>query len=172
MRLISVGLLTALFVPLAALAQTVKQVEVTNLPAVQEVTGSVEVTNGLANPVEVTGDVTVTNLPTPTGAARYQFVGFTTAIFDGGQGVRTYTQSCQVDFLSTARMCTSEEVLNTVVWPEVPGEIRGWVRPVFQPTGALAQLDASGYAGQGTNGALSCSGWSFSSATVGGQHAG
>ena len=56
MRLFSLGLLTALFVPLAAYAQAPKQVEVTNLPAVQEVTGTVEVTNDAANPVEVTGD--------------------------------------------------------------------------------------------------------------------
>ncbi len=86
MRLFSLGLLTVLFVPFAAYAQAAKQVEVTNLPAVQEVTGSVEVTNDTANPVEVTGNVAVTNCPTPTGTARYQFVGFTTASFLGSRG--------------------------------------------------------------------------------------
>ena len=59
MRLLSIALLTALAFPLAAIAQTVKQVEVTNLPAVQDVDGTVEVTNDAANPVPVA----VTNLP-------------------------------------------------------------------------------------------------------------
>ena len=68
MRPFSVALLTALAFPLAALANPIKQVEVTNLPAVQEVTGTVEVTNDVANPVEITGEVAVTNLPTPTAA--------------------------------------------------------------------------------------------------------
>ena len=182
MRLFSVGLLTALFVPLAGLAGTAKQVEVTNLPAVQEVTGAVEVinlpelqdvtgtvevTNDPANPVEVVGEVAVTNFPTPTTAARYRLVGFTSALFNGGRGVRTYTQACQADFLSAARMCTSEEVLNTVAWPEVPGEIRGWLRPVFQPTGD-GVADASGVGG-GTSGDLTCLGWSLSLSSFGGS---
>ena len=59
MRLFSLGLLTALCVPFAALAQPVKQVEVTNLPAVQEVAGGVEVVN-LPEVQEVTGTVEVT----------------------------------------------------------------------------------------------------------------
>jgi hypothetical protein len=81
----------------------------------QDVTGTVEVTNDAANPVKVAGEVAVTYLPTPTETARYQFVGFTSETFDGGQGVGTYTLACQADFLAGARMCTSEEVLKTVV---------------------------------------------------------
>ncbi len=75
MRLPSVALLIALVVPLSATAQPVKQVEVTNFPAVQAVTGTVEVSNDAANPGRVSGEVSVTNLPTPTGATRYQFPG-------------------------------------------------------------------------------------------------
>ena len=142
MRLLSVALLTALFVPLAAFAQPVRQVEVTNLPAVQEVTGAVEVTNDTANPVEVAGEVAVTNLPTPTAAVRYQLVGFTAAVFLGDTGVLGFTAACQSEFSNAdVRMCTSEEVMTTTT---IPSELSGqaWVRPVV-----VAGGDATSFAG-------------------------
>jgi hypothetical protein len=158
MRLFLSVLVTALIVPLAAYAQAPKQIEVINDPLV------VEVTN-LPPVQDVTGTVEVTNLPTPMAAARYQLVGFTSLTFDGGQGIRTYTQACQSDFTLAARMCTSEEVLNTIHWPNVPAATRGWVRPVYQSATASEVVDASGRAGSVGSGALSCGGWGFASNT-------
>jgi hypothetical protein len=87
----TIATLTALlisFVATGAFAQSAKDVNVTNFPNPQNVAGSVEVsnlpavqdvnvTNDTANPVEVAGAVEVTNLPAPGGAARFQLVGFT-----------------------------------------------------------------------------------------------
>jgi hypothetical protein len=106
--------------------------------------------------------------PQPAGArsSGRHFVGFTAASFDGGQGVRIYTEACQAAFSASARMCTSIEVLDTVAWPTVPNTTRGWVRPVFQ---ALDEglVDASGVqAASPTSGALSCIGWSSSAPSV------
>jgi hypothetical protein len=171
MRLLSTVPLTLAIALVGAPVETcadpaLKQVEVTNFPDPQNVTGTVEVTN-----LPDVQDVHVTNTPlavtlNATPLARYQFVGFSTSTFDGGQGVRTYTEACQADFSSSARMCTSEEVLNTVQWPAVPDSARGWVRPSYQPT-SFSFLDASGVGPQGrANGELTCGGWSFSASTL------
>lgn len=99
-------------------------------------------------------------------SARIQFVGFTAASFDGGQGIRTYTEACQAAFTASARMCTSVDVLDTVAWPTVPSATRGWVRPVYQPV-AGGVFDASGVlAASLSSGSLSCGGWSFATATA------
>jgi hypothetical protein len=96
------------------------------------------------------------SLALPVAAlAEARFVGFSSATFDGAQGVRTYTETCQVDYLSAARMCTSEEVLNTVSWPAEPASTKGWVRPVYQPV----SYDASGVQLADNQGALACQGW-------------
>ena len=161
MRLFTIGLLIVLFVPLAAYAQAAKQVEVTNLPAVQEVTGAVEVTNDTANPVEVTGDVTVANLPPPTAAARYQLVGFTAATLSGQSGVLALTLACQLEFPGS-RMCASREVIETV---SIPDNLNltgmAWVRPSFVPHTSPGDLvvDASGFSNSVYRGSLSCGGW-------------
>jgi hypothetical protein len=99
MRLFSSALLIAALVPLAALAQSTKQVEVTNLPAVQDVTGTVEVTNDAANPVEIVGEVEITNLP---GSKRVQPIGLSASNFNGpnfgGMYTPQYNQLCQDTF--------------------------------------------------------------------------
>ena len=84
-----------------------------------------------------------------------QLVGFTTAVFKGGAGVRTYSQACQADFDATARMCKSTEVLETVVWPALTG--LAWVQPVFVP--GTNGTDASG-SFSGSPAGLSCNAWS------------
>ena len=80
----------------------------------------------------------------------YQLVGFTTSTSTGDAGVLNLTLSCQTDFGPPARMCTSVEILETVV---VPTGLTGdaWVRPVYQPhqwdppgPGVINTLDASG----------------------------
>ena len=66
----------------------------------------------------------------PAGAAspaRFQLVGFTTATFDGDEGILGFTVACQSEF-ADSRMCRSQEVLNTVSVPAgLPG--KAWVRP-------------------------------------------
>jgi len=87
-----------------------------------------------------------------------QLVGFTTAAFKGGGGVRTFTQACQAEFDATARMCKSTEVLETIIWP---ANLTGlaWVMPVFVP--GTNGTDASG-ANNGSPAGLSCAAWSDS----------
>jgi len=105
--------------------------------------------------------------PAGAGGSARHFVGFTGATFDGGQGVRIYTEACQAAFSGSARMCTSVEVLDTVRWPTVPNTTRGWVRPVYQALAEGLVVDASGVqAASPTAGALSCIGWSSSAPSV------
>ena len=89
----------------------------------------------------------------------WQIVGHTTTTHQGGEGVRTFTLACQADFGPAARMCTSQEVIDTIVWPTLT--LQSWVRPSFQPvasgtTGPEA-LDASGVSISPFY--MSCSGW-------------
>ena len=117
MRLLSTIALVACGVLLTIPATAAKpppapsQVEVINFPAPQNVTGMVE----------------VTNFPMPP--SRFQLVGFTNAMLLGGEGVLGFTVACEAEFFES-RMCTSEEVLNSV---GIPAGIVGsaWVRPVF-----------------------------------------
>ncbi len=157
MRLPSVALLIALVVPLSATAQPTKQVEVTNFPDPQTVTGAVEVTNDATNPVVVVGEVEVTNLPAASAPPRFQLVGFSTTPRKGGAGVLGMTLECQNDF-SGSRMCTSIEAMETV---NVPSGLSGdaWIRPVFQPS-VDSPADASGVPGRVDH--LSCAGWTAS----------
>ena len=94
-----------------------------------------------------------------------QFAGFTTATFDGGQGVVTYTNACDLDY-SGSHMCTSEEFLNSKTFPATSGD--GWIRPTYVPVAGssgdngeiIYVLDMSGVAG--TRDSLSCIGWASS----------
>jgi len=127
-------LFVALVLPAAA--QTVKQVEVVNLPEVQ----SVEVTNlpevqavGVTN-LPAVQDVFVTNPSAPAPPARFQLVGFTFQDYDGDLGgVFGATQKCQLDF-ADSRMCTTLEVLDTV---KIPVALAGeaWVRLIAASSG-------------------------------------
>jgi hypothetical protein len=152
MRFLSTVPLTILAVLLAAPAETcaqpfAKQVEVTNFPDPQNVTGAVEVTN-LPDVQEVVGSVEVTNLPAASAPARFQLVGFTNETFDGATGVLGFTLACQQEF-PNSRFCTTEEVMSTV---SVPVGLVGdaWVRPIFISVG----VDASG-----ASGTIACNGW-------------
>jgi hypothetical protein len=92
-------------------------------------------------------------------AAAMQFVGRTTDTFNGAQGMLTFTQACQADFGPGHRMCTSEEILNTVDLPTLAGG-PSWVRPVFAPVagGVGFIVDMSGV-GENSQALLSCQGW-------------
>jgi hypothetical protein len=112
--------LLATLLAVQAAGQAAKQVEVTNLPDPQNVMGSVTVANepltaqSGVDPVEVSGQVAVTNLPTCESAETFQLVGFTDSTFVGPSGLSTFTHACQSTFGSTSRRCTSAEVLDTV----------------------------------------------------------
>jgi hypothetical protein len=121
-----------------------QQVVVSNFPNPQNVVGSVSVTN-----LPAVQDVNVVNAPPQCGATpRFQLVGFTTAMFTGGEGVLGFTSACQQQF-ANSRMCTSLEVMDT---PAVPSSLAGeaWVRPSF----VAINFDASGVTSS------TCQGWS------------
>jgi hypothetical protein len=131
-----------------ASARTVKQVEVTNFPDLQNVVGQVE----------------VTNLPTPPTVGWFQLVGFTVATFMGDQGVFGFTRACQGEF-SGSRMCTSVEVMRTVSPPVLPAGSAAWVQPeLVASSGATSTVDASGITGAISG--LSCWGWKFARSTM------
>lgn len=83
------------------------------------------------------------------------FLGFTSATFQGDQGVLTYHGACAAEF-PNSRMCTSIEILQT---PESPTGLSGtaWVQPTFQPTGTTSAVDASGVSTSSQSG--TCAGW-------------
>jgi hypothetical protein len=89
----------------------------------------------------------------------WQLVGHTTTAHQGGEGVRTFTLACQADYGSAARMCTSEEVLNTIVWPTLTEA--AWVRPTIVSSSTDGIVDASGI--KQTRFYLSCQGWGTTS---------
>ena len=95
MCLFSVAFLTALVVPLAAFAQSIKQVEVINLPAVQDVSGTVE----------------VTNLPSST---RVHLVGLADGIaivpMRQHQAGPQYNQLCKDTFGGDSFVCTAKDL--------------------------------------------------------------
>ncbi len=56
---------------------------------------------------------------------RFELVGFTSATFDGDEGVLGFTLACQAEFPGT-RMCFTQEALNVVDVPLLAG--RAWIR--------------------------------------------
>jgi hypothetical protein len=148
MRSIATLAALAVFVSAAPVfAQSVKQVEVTNLPAVQDV----NVTNDSTNPVEVTGEVSVTNLSAPSGAARFQLVGFTSATYTGAMGGNFgVTQKCQLEF-PNSRMCSIEEAVATT---SIPSGLSG--RAWTHAQGAVGVVI---FAGDPVSQSKNCFGW-------------
>lgn len=102
----------------------------------------------------------------------YQWVGNTTTLYDGagnGLGFVGMTSQCRAEFGAGARMCTSQEILESDTLNFNAFAPSGcWVRPIYQPhgngTGTVSTLDASGRGqngGFGSNdGTMSCQGWS------------
>ncbi len=95
---------------------------------------------------------------------QFQLVGFSSSTLNGNAGVFAMTKACQEDF-PESRMCTSEEVMNTVTIPSITAQ-NAWVRPAIRSigTGGVAVLaDASGrdsgiQAGSDPSD-LTCRGW-------------
>src|SRR5262245_55265177 len=104
MRWLLVALASVASCPVIAMAQPLKQVEVTNLPAVQD--------------VNIVGG--------GTAPARFQIVGFTTATYTGDLGgLFGATRKCQLEF-PESRMCNPLEVQETT---SIPAGLAGfaWV---------------------------------------------
>ena len=74
-----------------------------------------------------------------TPSKTFQMVGASTEEVTGDVGVFGMTLACQADF-PVSRMCTSEEVMNTVTVPLGQSD-SAWVRPSFQPTGASPAMN-------------------------------
>ena len=88
-------------------------VAVGNLPAVQQVAGT----------------ITVSSLPAMPPPARMQLVGFTAATFTGDQGVFGFTAACQLEF-SGSRMCLVNEAITTTTIPTFGvGTENAWIEP-------------------------------------------
>jgi hypothetical protein len=59
----------------------------------------------------------------------WQLVGHTTTTHLGDAGLKAFNLACQADFGAAAKMCTSQEVIETIVQPTLSSE--AWVRPVI-----------------------------------------
>ena len=167
----------ALLVPLVAFARPPKhpkKVEVTNLPAVQAVTGTVEVINlpevqdvyvvNPPDPAPAIQDVFVTNPSTGGGncEGRFQLMGFTTETYTGNMGGHLeVTLKCQLEFPGS-RMCTSEEYANSAT--ALSGESGfAWIKPslVHLDPGSSTNFQAVDQAStiQDSPTRFSCNGW-------------
>ena len=95
------------------------------------------------------------------------FTGFTTATFNGGQGMVTYTNACGIDHTGS-HMCTCEEFLNSKTFPAT--SVDGWIRPTYVPLAGVSSTtliitqDMSGTS-ISARGSLACNGWSHSASS-------
>ena len=129
-----------------------KSVEVVNFADPQNVVGEVEVTN--------LPEVQDVNIVDGAGSScevkRFQLVGFTTATFLGTEGPLGFTRACDAEFPSS-RWCTSAEVLDSVNLPALSGE--AWVRGAFVgASGSGSPLDVTGLAFPSAT--FTCGSWS------------
>lgn len=93
----------------------------------------------------------------------YQFIGTTTPA-PGDSGIFGMTRKCQQEFGTTAKMCTSADILRTLSPPGAAAwnSSRAWLQPTFVAAG----YDISGLSGDGVF--WSCEGWSSTSGQRGG----
>lgn len=100
-----------------------------------------------------------------TCSKQFQLVGFSSQTVNGNAGVFRMTSACQQSF-EASRMCTSEEVMNTVTIPTLTAQ-NAWVRPALKPIGTgggavLADASGSDSADGNANSLpadLTCRGW-------------
>ncbi len=101
-------------------------------------------------------------------ACPYQWVGVTSVAVDGsgsGLGFVGMTTQCRADFGPGARMCKSEEIMDsdTLNFNAIP--VTGcWIRPSWRPIGG-SSLDESGVAGGALS--MSCVAWTATSGSNG-----
>jgi hypothetical protein len=96
---------------------------------------------------------------------QFQLVGFSNGTLRGDAGVFRMATRCQADY-EASRMCTSEEVMDTVIVPSLPNGTTAWVRPSIKPVASgdlTISMDASGADSTLNNGSdtadLTCMGW-------------
>ena len=112
--------------------------------------------------------VTVTNAPIVL-PINYRFKGFAKTAYTGGAGLITMNEGCAKEFGTNARVCTSQEVLESSTLPTPsPFEI-AWVQPKIVGTyfnagqGRSHLVDASGADfGSDMPGAMSCGNFNYS----------
>ena len=100
----------------------------------------------------------------PALAEPLKYVGFTSATFQGDQGVLGFHAACQAE-IPGSQFCTSEDIIRSGNVP--PGSLTAaqWVQPTFvggYSTGVAPErgaLDVSGAFGNSLN-QLSCNSWS------------
>jgi len=97
------------------------------------------------------------------GLVKYELVGHSSNMVNGGAGVIGMTQACQAEFTGS-RMCTSEEVMNSANFGSFNPTALAWVRPVVISTSvgySEILMDASGVKNAGSAGyaGMSCQGW-------------
>lgn len=99
----------------------------------------------------------------------YQWVGATSVEFTGdgnGLGLVGMTTQCRADFGPGARMCKSEELMDSdTLNPNAVPQQGCWVRPSWRP-GGNSGLDESGTEGGGES--MSCRGWTVANAVQSG----
>jgi hypothetical protein len=95
-------------------------------------------------------------------ACPYQWVGATTVLYDGsgnGLGFIGMTSECRGEFGAGARMCTSQEIMDsdTNNLNAIPA-VGCWVRPSWRPNGGSSStLDESGLSF--TSSSMTCNAW-------------
>lgn len=115
-------------------APPTQNVNVVNTPlpvTIDNASSEVTVNNSASNPVPVT----VQNQT--IGSPRHQFVGFTAATYNGGQGIVTYTNTCNEEF-SGSRMCTYGEFYTTSQFPTLDANAIAWIWPWDNKTSSVA----------------------------------
>jgi hypothetical protein len=83
----------------------------------------------------------------------FEFVGFSSGTVLPSVGAMAMTDECNATY-GAARMCTSEEFLNSV-FDQVAPAGPAWIRPAFQGFDGSTAIDASG-----VTGTMTCIGWS------------
>ena len=99
----------------------------------------------------------------PTAGAQtaaFQLIGHTTAAFPGDAGVPTFTLQCKLEFENDARMCSSQEVRESVTTPFLTEE--AWVPATFASTGGGTPLDLLDL----DSGNMTCADWTASGSFV------
>lgn len=108
----------------------------------------------------------------PAAAQDGQYVGNSTAILrTGGAGILELNEECVASFGPSARMCTSQEIIQTFNSvspdPDIPVRetsfvTRQWVSPTIV-AGSSSAIDASGLTATGAQ--LTCNGWANATST-------
>ena len=83
----------------------------------------------------------------------FQLVGFTRGTYDGTRGTLNYALACQAEF-PNSRMCSADEIRNTVAVPPAPGKGAAWVEAQSR-----ACLQITNAPREGAEEPNNCQGW-------------